>query len=160
MAHRHGELYEYGDRGVDVKLISTSWPSDVWWSPRHGDYGGHNSYVVVRDDRGEFKTQSYAQAILLVAGDLYRRHGLDLRPHGRERDLKIVPQATWEDAAEKIRQTMNGVGIFHFGSLGDFLRSGPYTARQAVLGHLRTITDWPLVREGRRASRLVEERMR
>lgn len=102
----------------------------------------------------------YAGAILLVAGDLYRRHGLDLLPHGRERDLRVVPQTSWEDAAERIRQTMNGVGIFHFGSLGDFLRSGPYTARQAVLGHLRTITDWPLVREGRRASRLVEERMR
>lgn len=105
--------------------------------------------------------REYAAAVLRAASRLYARHELWLAPKGSGvRDYKVVPQTSWERAADKIRGTMNGVGLFHFGTLSDFLASGPYTPRQAVLGHLRTITDWPTVYEGRRASRMVEEEMR
>jgi hypothetical protein len=56
LKHRLGEPYEYGGSGVDVKLYSERDPSDVWWSPRKPSGGGYNSYVIVHDPRGPFRS--------------------------------------------------------------------------------------------------------
>ena len=61
---------------------------------------------------------------------------------------------------EKIRETINGVGDFHFSSLREFLDSGPYTARQAVLGHLRSIRSYPAVYGGSGAHQMYEQHWR
>jgi hypothetical protein len=38
-------------------------------------------------------------------------------------------------------EIVNGVGYFHFDNLKDFLDSGPYTPREAVLSHLHWLKD-------------------
>lgn len=78
-------------------------------------------------------------AVMFVADHEFEEHGLELRPTRQDRtpyEYRVVAAKSWADAAEKIRQTVNGVGYFSFASLKGFLSSGPYTPRQAVLGHL------------------------
>jgi hypothetical protein len=93
-------------------------------------------------------------AVESVAEKLLEQHGLGLLAmrHTRKvnRDyrpfyLKIIPSTSWSDAADKIRDTINGVGYFHFNNLREFLDSGPYTARQAVLTHLGYVKSYPAV---------------
>lgn len=90
-------------------------------------------------------------AVESTASQLFEEHGLELEPTGkqgtptRRYDFKIVPQKSWDDAADKIRETINGVGYFHSDNLKEFLRSGPYTAREAVLSHLGHIKSYPAV---------------
>lgn len=83
----------------------------------------------------------WANAVESAADDMYEQYGLDLEPKGRKSgetvyEFKIVPRKDWRTSADLIRETVNGVGQFYFGSLKEFLDSGPYTAREAVLSHL------------------------
>lgn len=106
----------------------------------------------------------YMDAILRVADKLYGEHGLVLEPKhkgkGRSFEYKVAPEKSWSDAANKIRETINGVGMFEFRDLQDFLRSGPYTARQAVLSHLHWIADWPSVYGEGTPRSMVDRQMR
>ena len=102
-----------------------------------------------------------------AADQLLADHGLALVPRytsprrvgandDRPYDLRIVARTTWRQAADQIRRTINGVGMFEFSSLQEFLRSGPYTARQAALSHLHWIKRAPDVYGGPSAQRLYE----
>lgn len=110
----------------------------------------------------EARDEIYAKwydAVERVASDLFEQHGLELQPAGkwhpsthsktraerRPHLMKVVPSNSWEDAAERIRETVNGDGTLGFGSLREFLDSGPYTARQAVLTHLSWIRRYPAI---------------
>lgn len=79
----------------------------------------------------EQEYEAYSAAVHVVAEAVFGEHGLKLVGLGT-----VVPEVSWRDAANKIRDTINGVGNFYFSSLREFLDSGPYTARQAVLWHL------------------------
>lgn len=102
----------------------------------------------------------YKDAIDHVAEKLFNEHGLDLTWNAKKFVYKIAPQKDWKDAADKIRMTINGVGRFEFSSLKEFLDSGPYTAREAVLSHLGWIPQWIAVYEGGTAAGMVDRRMR
>ncbi len=52
----------------------------------------------------------------------------------------IRPSKTWKRSADLIRETINGVGYFHYTTLSEFVLSGPYTHREAVLSHLHWIS--------------------
>jgi len=92
-------------------------------------------------------------AVMAVADNLFERHGLNLIPvkprkgASRPYEFHVKPflATSWEDAAGKIMDTINGVGMFEFADLEEFLNSGPWTARQAVLSHLHWIKSWPEV---------------
>ena len=77
----------------------------------------------------------YRSAAESVANHVFGEHGLALTEL-KKGGYKIAPETSWRDAAFKIVDTINGVGYFHFSSLKDFLGSGPYTPREAVLSHL------------------------
>lgn len=93
--------------------------------------------------------RAWHRAVLSAVEPLFRDHGLALTPRGgRERlsyEFKVTPLTSWKDAADRIRETINGVGYFYFKDLDEFLDSGPYTARQAVLAHLGWIASAPEV---------------
>lgn len=56
---------------------------------------------------------------------------------GQENDKWfIAPKESWEDSAAHILEVINGVGHFYFGSVDELLDSGPYTLREAILGHI------------------------
>lgn len=108
--------------------------------------------------------RKWHDAVERVAEDLFGEHGLELDPLGKDKRLayeyKIIPKVNWNEAANKIRETLNGVGYFHFNDLKEFLRSGPYTAQQAVLSHLGTIADYPAVYGSSSARRIYDAAMR
>lgn len=99
-------------------------------------------------------------AVESVADHMFDEHGLTLEPvrkkDRRSYELRVVPKYSWKDAADKIRETVNGVGDFHFRNLREFLDSGPYTARQAVLSHLGWIKHYPAIYGGRGAHQMYE----
>jgi hypothetical protein len=71
---------------------------------------------------------------------------LDIKPLAKEEwRYKVSPKTSWERSAVKLIDIINGVGYFYFRDLKDFLRSGPYTARTAVLGHIHWIRSAPAV---------------
>jgi hypothetical protein len=105
--------------------------------------------------RAETKAQdgafvNYHTALLELAEEMFEHHALTLIPRagkvGRKKDLPyefyVRPAVDWNKSANEIRQTINGVGFFHFNSTEEFLKSGPYTARQATLEHLHWMIRW------------------
>jgi len=105
-------------------------------------------------------------AVESAASKLFEEHGLELDPTGkqgtakRRYDFKITPSNSWNDAADKIRETINGVGDLHFNDLKEFLHAGPYSARQAVLSHLGYIKRYPAVYGGQGAHQMYEQAWR
>lgn len=72
----------------------------------------------------------------------------------------VLPKTTWAAAANALRETVNGVGHFHFSTLRAFLASGPYTARQAAIGHMHWMVDYPKVYGDLWPQRAYEEAFR
>lgn len=68
----------------------------------------------------------------------------------------VEPKVSWEDSAKQIVKVINGIGYFHFNSLREFLDSGPYTAREAVEGHLHHMARYGEVYGGPSPSRIYE----
>ena len=68
----------------------------------------------------------------------------------RNQTFKIKPAngETWETVLTEIRELINGVGYYTFYSNKELKDSGPYTARQAVLGHLHYLSDYGAVYGG------------
>ncbi len=115
----------------------------------------------------------YRNAVMSVADEVFGEHGLTLvpvPPKGKrarkdweERyafDFRIEPVTSWSDAASKLLTTINGMGPFWWPNLRNFLSSGPYTAREAVLQHLGWIPDWYRVYGNGTASSAVDRSLR
>jgi len=69
--------------------------------------------------------QWFRLSITKIDGDLYR----------------VKPMKSWEDSLTPIVETINGVGYFYFRDGKELMRSGPYTAREAVLSHMGYLND-------------------
>lgn len=89
---------------------------------------------------------AWHDGVMGFADKAFESHGLELVPvPGRRKSArpyyyKVEPQKSWRDAAEQIIETINGVGMFYFGSVADLRRSGPYKSdREAVLEHIHHI---------------------
>ena len=103
--------------------------------------------------------------ILRAAESLFEAHGLELEAcvlpksapsNALPYEFRIVPLTTWQDAAEKIRETVNGMGPFWFSSVAEFIATTDGTARRTVLSHLGWIKHYPVVYGTRSASALYE----
>lgn len=110
--------------------------------------------------------RQWYDAVESTAEKLLGEHGLELlamkhtrkvnqnyRPHV----LKIIPSKSWDDAADKIRETINGVGDYHFNNLKEFLDTEASTARQAVLSRLGYIKRYPAVYGGPGPNQMYEQ---
>jgi len=130
-----------------------------WEHARNVESDPYEGGTAEDDARDEVFAKWY-DAVESVADKLFGEHGLELVPvrkkDRRSYELRIIPTYSWKDAADKIRETVNGVGDFHFNNLREFLDSGPYTARQAVLSHLGWIKHYPAVYGGRGAHQMYE----
>ncbi|KKW45855.1 MAG: hypothetical protein UY96_C0013G0012 [Parcubacteria group bacterium GW2011_GWB1_56_8] len=94
------------------------------------------------EEQAEFFS-NYHHCLFQAVESEFEKHGLELIPkHSGEKypyEFVVVPLKSWEDAAVAIMGTINGVGMFWFHNLKEFLKSGPYTPREAVLLHLDSI---------------------
>lgn len=141
----------------------------------------HNYYEMSRgaeDEDAQIEAEQKAQeeiyrqwydAVEHVAESLFGEHGLEFlamknvrrvnqnyRPHV----LKIIPTKSWDDAADKLRETINGVGDLHYNNLSEFLKAEAATARQAVLSHLGYIKRYPAVYGGLGANQMYDQAWR
>jgi hypothetical protein len=118
------------------------------------DHENDPSVELLSDDKldeigieaeSEARDESYGKwknALENAAETIFGQHGLNIAPLKTKPYLyKITPAESWEDAASKIIDTINGVGYFEFRSVKEFRDSIPTTTRQAVLGHLHWMKD-------------------
>lgn len=123
-----------------------------------------------QEEREEAYQKWYA-AVEFAARHEFDLHKLDLvqaykrvrgRKVGSERpyDLRVVAPYGWKEAAREIMRTINGVGMFEFNTLKEFMNSGPYTAREAALQHTHWINRRAEVYGDRSARSLYDGRMR
>ena len=99
------------------------------------------------DELGEY-WEKYENAVVSIADSLFSKHNLTLtRINSKKNGItyKVMPVNNWRNSADCIRETINGVGYFHFDSLKELLTSGPYTPKEAVLEHLDWIKYYPSV---------------
>lgn len=115
---------------------------DYYWECVDRDASEEEAMEQEFAARDEVERQ-WRNAVMHAAEQLLGEHGLELQ--GGTWEYQLVPTVSWRDAANQIRQTINGVGYFHFGTLAEFLESGPYTAREAVLSHLGYVSRYPEV---------------
>lgn len=117
-----------------------------------------NSEDPISSERDEYWLQ-YEQAMLSAFEKMLDAHDLKAEPHkGRTYELIIKPKASWKFAAEMVRETINGVGIFYYNSLDEFIDSGPYTHRAAVVTHLHWLKRRPEVYGEESYRHMVERR--
>jgi len=118
---------------------------------------------------GEARDELYQQwhnGVTSAVEELFGRHHLEVVGRRKaerypfEFVVRPVAGKTWADAADEIRVTINGVGYFEFRDLREFLDSGPWTAKQAVEGHLHWIKDYSEVYGTDSAQRIYERAFR
>jgi len=115
------------------------------------------------DAERDYACEAYRDVVVYAAEKLFGEHGLMLtgvERQGQTWQWEVFPVASWRDAADLIRRTINGVGIFEFASTREFLASGPYTPKQAVMQHLHWIKRWCDVYGERSPATMIERRMR
>jgi hypothetical protein len=117
------------------------------------------------ENDGQF--HKWYDAVEAASEKLFGEHGLQLvgktvrgKRVKRPFEFRIVPTKSWSDSAREIMKTINGVGMFEFNTLKDFLDSGPYSARDAVLRHLHWISRWPDVYGDYNARHIYDRHMR
>jgi hypothetical protein len=116
-------------------------------------------------EQSEFFNRWY-DAVAAVAEKFFELHGLHLTAFGKGRkqsrpyEYKITPLKSWDDAAFKIVQTINGVGYYHFNNVKEFADSVPCTVRQAVLSHIHWVKDYAEVFGDTSPRRLYDIHMR
>lgn len=148
----------------------------------HARYGDEDEFGMVAEpteaelDKARTEGEEYAQAelygkwhggVLRAAEELFGNLRLNLEPASKiykvgrrqyRNRFRVVPETSWEDSAEAVRVVIDGMGYAHVGyDLQEFLELGPWTARQAVLEHLRTATTgYPEVYGSISAQRIYE----
>ena len=98
----------------------------------------------------------YSGALEAAAESILDPHGLAAEHPGKILwAYKIVPTGTWKEAAAKLVQTINGVGMFYYEDAKDLKDVGPYKSyKQAVLSHLHWAMYYPEV-YGTRSAEMV-----
>ena len=106
---------------------------------------------IAQKAEGEARDELYGkwhEGVTQAADRLFEVHGLELIPESDDRvpyKYSVEPKKSWRDAADKVLETINGVGYFHFNTLEEFLESGPYTPKEAVLLHTHYFVRYPEV---------------
>lgn len=121
-----------------------------------------DEFEKVREEAGMAQSDEdyrrWKRAIEAALDYLFERHGLEMREETTEEGSVVIlePAKSWGDAAKAVIETISGVGYFSFANVREFLESGPYTTKQAVLAHLDSISRYPEV-YGDRSLRSVYE---
>jgi hypothetical protein len=101
----------------------------------------------------------WASSVESTASQIFEHLGLQLDELKTKWHYTVLPTKSWDSAALKLIQTINGVGMFEFSSVNELISSGPYkNAREAVLKHLHWAKYWPEVYESSSARSMFERR--
>ena len=139
-------------------------------NPLPPDYD-ESAYLEVESEvEDEEVFRPWHAAVMAAATALFAEHRLRLAPKGRvpkgalpyQYEIRPDPSldGTWTTAARAIMETINGVGYFTYNNVRDFLDSGPYTPKGAVLSHLGWVREYPRVYGTPSAERIYERNFR
>jgi hypothetical protein len=110
--------------------------------------GRKEAYYQAQDRASERLFKAWHEAVITAAEQEFEKHEIILVPCKVKGEIpdcpyqfKIAPAKSWRRSANKIRNTINGVGYFYCADLQALLLSGPYTPREAVLAHLGYVPD-------------------
>lgn len=103
--------------------------------------------------------REYENALVSVFTSLCEDHDLTLTKLGGGQ-WKLAPKVAWKYSAKCVMETINGVGMFHFQNVREFVDSGPYTERAAVLTHLHWLKRYPDVYGTGSINRMMERATR
>jgi hypothetical protein len=147
---------------LDVDTLSTydDWFIENAYCECSEDDQSNGVCVCGFEDERVRRSNQYLNALESIANKLLGEHGLMLQNTKHSWEKRIIPCESWKDAANKIRLTINGYGGFYFETLKDFLNSGPYTPRGAVLNHLHWLKTWYKVYGYPNAKAQLERAMR
>jgi hypothetical protein len=104
--------------------------------------------------------KKFKGAVEATAAHFCDLHKLELTAHKNGYQWVITPKDSWEVAACAIKETINGYGMFYFRTTKEFMDSGPYTARQAVLSHLHWMKSYAAVYGDTSAGSMMERELR
>jgi len=129
------------DRIADLLGVPTLNEMDdkYWWECAPDDPTSEDPHSSERDEYWS----RYANGLMAVFEELCEVHDLVLDQRGKEPVWVVRPKVRWKYSAKCVMETINGVGLFHFNNLPEFLDSGPYTERAAVLTHLHWLKRYP-----------------
>lgn len=126
----------------------------------------------VKWEEGEQKEvfRKYRNAVEHVAEQIFDQHGLIIveekktlpksKGGGSYSLYKVAPEKSWDEAVNRILETINGVGMFEFNSRREFIDSGPYkSSKDAVLQHLHWMKRRPEVYGDTRPRRMFDRQM-
>lgn len=116
---------------------------------------------AMKEDHSDNEEQfnAYYDAVVNTSKYLFEQHNLYLESK-KPFIYCVQPVVSWKDSANEIIETINGVGMFEFLSVKEFLESGPYTPMMAVMNHLHWIPDWVRVYGRGTAADLVYQKLR
>jgi hypothetical protein len=101
---------------------------------------------------------AWKDAVLHVAETLCIEHLLELHEL-KDGRYRFKPKHTWRLVATQLRMTVNGVGMFYFGSTKEFIECSSGTDREAVLSHLHHLHRWYDVYQGSTSKAAFNRRM-
>lgn len=121
------------------------------WSERHIP-----EYEVIYSDATDFS--KFVNVVESVALIFFGYYYLDLEcvSPGQYR-ISPMGNTSWRQVAARLCRTIKDFGMFYFSSTQEFLDSGPYTAKQAVLNHLHWIAEHSAVYGDQSPHTLVED---
>lgn len=173
------ELAEFFDiptwEDIDENFSDYSADNDIWgYAHREALEEGKSeeeaeeiALQAESDARDEYYTKWHDAMISAVEKTMAHIHmdltpvkPKDSKPGLRPYEYKVSPTKDWKDSADQIRDIINGVGMFGFDTLKEFLDSGPYTAREAVLSHLHYANSYADVYGDRSAKDIYHREMR
>src|SRR5690606_36990889 len=107
----------------------------------------------------------YKNAVEVVAENLLNNVDLTLTPlkgkyKGWVYKIHPIKGKTWPHVLNEIRLLINGYGFFYISSVKEFLASGPYTQKEAVMKHLHQLTSWSKVYGGPTINQMLDAQMR
>lgn len=95
--------------------------------------------------------RAYERAFLDAARELFELHDLELIEERTKKGgtvYRAKPKKSWRAVCKALVETINGYGLFGFKDVDDLCRSGPYTPKEAALGHVHWIATYPKIYGG------------
>ena len=159
-----------------IEVMSLDLPSGEEFDERLMDYPSETYGYVMKqakeegytDEQAEEKAMEaenkerqeefckYQNSIMNTLNYLLNFHDIELEKIGKH--YYLIAQKSWKETAEKVRNTINGMGPFWYDSVKEFKEVGPYGSYcEAAIQHLHWLKHYPEV-YGETGYRRVYER--
>lgn len=111
---------------------------------------------------GERMRNHYLNALEKAAEYLFENHGMEISRKKAKTGASyfgVKPKESWKDVCEKLVETINGVGYFHFSNAAELADSIPDTYKGTAISHFHWMNDYSRVYGCQSANSIYESEM-